>query len=137
MPKDCSFDFEYRLLPADDPEAPIRELRAFAEERLLPEMRAVQPQTSIDFEELSAYPGLDTPADAEITQLVASLTGANGTGKVSFGTEAGLFHRIGIPTVICGPGSIEQAHKPDEFIALDQIAQCETFIRRLFARLTA
>jgi acetylornithine deacetylase len=136
VPKDCSFEFEYRLLPADDPEAPIRELRTFAEQRLLPEMRAVEHATGIDFEELSAFPGLDTPADAEITRLVAALTGANGTGKVSFGTEAGLFSRIGIPTVVCGPGSIEQAHKPDEFIALDQLAQCETFIRRLFARLT-
>ena len=73
--------------------------------------------------------------DAEVVQLVKALTGANSTGKVAFGTEAGLFQEMaGIPTVVCGPGSIEQAHKPDEFIALDQVAACEEFIRKLFAR---
>jgi acetylornithine deacetylase len=131
VPKDCSFDFELRLLPGEDPDAGIGELRNFAENRLLPEMRAVRPEAAIEFEELSAFPGLDTAGDAEITRLVASLTGANGTAKVSFGTEGGLFQQAGIPTVICGPGSIEQAHKPDEFIDLDQIAQCERFVGRL------
>lgn len=137
IPKECSFDFEFRLLPRDDPEASLRELLAFAEERLLPEMRAVRPETGISFEEISSFPGLDTAADAEVTRLAAALTGANGTGKVSFGSEAGLFQQAGIPTVICGPGSIEQAHKPDEFVALDQIALCERFLRRLFAHLAA
>ncbi|MGH7096796.1 MAG: acetylornithine deacetylase [Stellaceae bacterium] len=137
IPKECSFDFEFRLLPRDDPEALLRELVAFAEERLLPEMRAVRPETGISFEELSSFPGLDTGADAEVTRLVAALTGANGTGRVSFGTEGGLFQEAGIPTVICGPGSIGDAHKPDEFIALDQIAECERFLRRLFDRIAA
>ena len=132
VPKDCTFDFEFRLLPAENPDAGISELRAFAENRLLPEMRAIRAEAAIEFEELSAFPGLDTADDAEITRLVASLTGANGTAKVSFGTEGGLFQRAGIPTVVCGPGSIEQAHKPDEFIDLDQIAQCERFISRIF-----
>jgi acetylornithine deacetylase len=137
VPKECSFDFEFRLLPGDDPESGIAELRAFAEKTLLPEMRAVRPETAIAFEELSAFPGLDTATDAEITRLVASLTGANGTGKVAFGTEGGLFQQAGIETVICGPGSIEQAHKPDEFIDLAQIAQCEKFIGRLFEHVLA
>ena len=131
VPKDCVFDFEFRLLPGEDPDAPLRELRAFADERLLPEMRAIRSEAAIDFDELSAFPGLDTAADAEITRLVMSLTGANATGKVSFGTEGGLFQQAGIPTIVCGPGSIEQAHKPNEFIDLDQIAQCEAFLRRL------
>jgi acetylornithine deacetylase len=137
VPKECSFDFEYRLLPGDDADRPIAELRAFAQSRLLPEMHAVCPEASIEFAELSAFPGLATDADAEITRLALSLTGANGTGKVAFGTEAGLFQAAGIPTVVCGPGSIEQAHKPDEFIELDQIFQCEEFIQRLFDRVTA
>jgi acetylornithine deacetylase len=137
VPKECSFDFEYRLLPGDDAEAPIDELRAFAETRLLPEMRAVRPEASIEFVELSAFPGLATAPDAEITRLVLSLTGANTTGKVAFGTEGGLFHEAGIPTVVCGPGSIEQAHKPDEFVAIEQIARCEEFIGRLFDRVAA
>ncbi|HXC11954.1 MAG TPA: acetylornithine deacetylase [Stellaceae bacterium] len=132
VPKECSFDFEFRLLPGDDPEAGIAELRAFAAERLLPDMRAVRSEAAIAFEELSAFPGLDTPDDAEITRLVASLTGVNGTGKVAFGTEGGLFQQAGIATIVCGPGSIEQAHKPDEFVDLDQIARCEKFIGRLF-----
>jgi acetylornithine deacetylase len=134
VPRDCSFDFEYRLLPGDDPDGPIEALRAVVENRLLPEMRAVRPEASISFAELSAFPGLATEPDAEITRLVLALTGANGTGKVAFGTEAGLFHAAGIPTVVCGPGSIEQAHKPDEFIELDQILRCEEFIGRLFNR---
>ena len=137
VPKDCSFDFEFRLLPGEDPDAGISELRAFAQNRLLPEMQAIRAEAAIEFEELSAFPGLDTADDAEITRLVAALTGANGTAKVSFGTEGGLFQQAGIPTVVCGPGSIEQAHKPDEFIDLDQIAQCERFIARIFDSVAA
>ena len=137
VPKDCAFDFEFRLLPGEDPEAGIGELRDFADHRLLPEMRAIRPEAAIEFEELSAFPGLDTADDAEITRLVASLTGANATAKVSFGTEGGLFHQAGIPTVVCGPGSIEQAHKPDEFIDLDQIRECERFIGRIFDSIAA
>jgi acetylornithine deacetylase len=132
VPKECTFDFEFRLLPGEDPDAGIGELRAFAENRLLPEMRAIRPEAAIEFEELSGFPGLDTADDAEVTHLVAALTGANGTAKVSFGTEGGLFQQAGIPTIVCGPGSIEQAHKPNEFIHLDQIAQCERFIARIF-----
>ena len=67
-------------------------------------------------------------------QLALALSGTNGVGKVSFGTEGGLLQKAGIPTVICGPGSIEQAHKPDEFIALDQLRQCEAFLDRLIER---
>jgi acetylornithine deacetylase len=137
VPKDCTFDFEFRLLPRDDPEAPMRELIAFAEAHVLPEMRAICPHSGIRFEELSSFPGLDTAADAEVTRLVAALSGAGDAGKVSFGTEAGLFQQAGIPTVICGPGAIAQAHKPDEFIELDQIAHCERFLRRLFAHVAA
>ncbi len=136
VPRDCHFDFEFRLLPGDDPEPLVQELRDFAATTLLPEMQAVQPETGIDFEELTAAPGLDTPRDAEVTRLVAALTGANVTAKVSFGTEGGLFQEAGIPTVVCGPGSIEQAHKPDEFIALDQIARGEAFLRRLIDRVS-
>jgi acetylornithine deacetylase len=137
VPRECSFDFEYRLLPDDDADAPIDALRGFAETRLLPEMRAVRPEAAIEFAELSGFPGLATAPDAEVTQLVLALTGANGTGKVAFGTEAGLFQEAGIPTVVCGPGSIEQAHKPDEFIEREQIALCEAFIGRLFGRAAA
>jgi len=134
VPKDCSFDFEFRYLPGDDPEALFDEVRRFAERELEPAMRAVAPETGFSWEEISAFPGLDTPTDAEIVGLAKALSGSNATGKVAFGTEAGLFQSIGIPAIICGPGSIDQAHKPDEFVSLEQVALCERFLRRLMDR---
>ena len=131
VPKECHFDFEFRHLPCDDPRELLVELQRYIERDLLPEMHAVQPAAGFHFEELSSFPGLDTPASADIVQLAKALSGGNSTGKVSFGTEAGLFSAIDIPTVVCGPGSIEQAHKPDEWIELEQIARCEEFVQRL------
>lgn len=135
VPKDCEFDFEIRPLPGDDVDGFIGELRDYAAS-LLPEMHAVQAAADIVITELSAAPGMNTPVDHEATQLAAALSGANGTIKVPFGTEGGLFAAAGIPTVICGPGSIAQAHKPDEFVALDQIARCERFLQRLIDRVS-
>jgi acetylornithine deacetylase len=136
VPRECTFDFEMRQLPGDDVGAVIAELKEFAAKHLLPEMHAVRPETRILIEELTAAPGLSTPIDHEATQLAAALSGGNGTAKVSFATEGGLFAEAGIPTVICGPGSIDQAHKPDEFVALDQIARCEAFLQRLIDRVS-
>jgi acetylornithine deacetylase len=136
VPKDCEFDFEVRPLPGDDVGALVAELRDFAANRVLPEMRAVRAESDIVIEELSSAPGLNTAVDAEVTQLAAALSGENTTTKVSFGTEGGLFQAAGIPTVVCGPGSIDQAHKPDEYIDLDQVARCEAFLRRLIDRLS-
>ncbi|HXC29589.1 MAG TPA: acetylornithine deacetylase [Stellaceae bacterium] len=136
VPRECSFDFEMRQLPGDDVGAVISELKEFAAKRLLPEMHAVDPETRILIEEMTAAPGLSTPIDHEATQLAATLSGSNGTTKVSFATEGGLFAEAGIPTVICGPGSIDQAHKPDEFVALEQIARCEAFLQRLIDRVS-
>ncbi len=136
VPRECVFDFEIRPLPGEDIGPMIQELRDLAATRLLPEMQAVQPHTSITIEERSSAPALSTPIDAEVTQLAAALSGGNATIKVPFGTEGGLFSAAGIPTIICGPGSIDQAHKPDEFVALDQIARCEAFLRRLIDRVS-
>ncbi|HEY5210606.1 MAG TPA: acetylornithine deacetylase [Stellaceae bacterium] len=135
VPRECTFDFEIRAIAPDDPKALYRELRDYAEARLLPEMLGVSPDAAIHFHELNDSPGLSIPPDAPIVKLVQSLTGANSTGKVSFAAEAGLFQAADIPTIICGPGSIEQAHKPNEFIALDQIARCETFLERVLEHL--
>ena len=136
VPKDCSFEFEWRYLPDHDPDGIFAEVQAFAE-GLLPEMHAVDPATGISFAPRSEIPGLSTdPADA-VTELAKSLSGANDSGKVSFGTEAGLFQEAGIPTIVCGPGSIEQAHKPNEFVAIAQVALCEDFMRRLMDRVCA
>ena len=137
VPKECRFEFEIRHLPGDDPEALYQEVLDFARNKVLPEMRAVSEAAGFDWEEMSAIPICAIEEDAELTQLVKALTGANRTGTVSFGTEAGLFQNADIPTVVCGPGSIEQAHKPNEFIALDQVAEGEAFMRRLMDRLCA
>ena len=137
VPRDCYFDFEFRNLPAEDPEELFEELRAYAKEELEPEMLGKRPGTGITFEPLSRFPALDTPADHEVVQLAKALTGANDTAKVAFGTEAGLFSESGIPAVVCGPGSIEQAHKPNEFVALEQIDLCEAFFDRLLDRVSA
>jgi acetylornithine deacetylase len=135
VPKDCYFDFEFRHLPVQDPEALYGEFMRFVEGELLPQMRKVAPETGFGFEPLSTLPGLDTAEEAEITTLAKGLTLANGTTKIAFGTEGGLIQNIDIPTVICGPGSIEQAHKPDEFCSVDQIAQCDAFLERLRGKL--
>jgi acetylornithine deacetylase len=136
VPKDCRFDFEFRYLPGVDPEALYDDVRAFAE-TLVPEMKAVTPDAGFSWSEISAFPGLDTPESAEIVVLAKALAQANATVKVAFGTEAGLIQEAGMPAIVCGPGSIEQAHKPNEFVAIGQLAQCEAFIDRLLARLKA
>lgn len=135
VPLDCWFEFEIRTLPGHDPEALLAEIKDFAETRLLPEMQAVNKACGFAWDDLNTTAGLDMAADSDAARMVAALSGSNTAGKVSFGTEAGLFQQAGIPTIVCGPGSIEQAHKPNEFIELDQIRQCEAFLRRLMDRM--
>lgn len=135
VPGHCNFEFEIRNLPADDPDALLAKVKRFAHEEVEPAMHAINPETGFSWEEVARYPGLDTAPEEEIVALVQSLAGSNATGKVAFGTEGGLFQASGIPTVVCGPGSIEQAHKPDEFVALDQLRQCERFMARLLDHL--
>jgi acetylornithine deacetylase len=93
-------------------------------------MKAIDPKTGFSWLEIGAFPGLDTAADARVVGLASRFAGHSRTGRVAFGTEGGLFAATaGIPTVICGPGDIDQAHKPDEFITLDEIARGEAFVR--------
>jgi acetylornithine deacetylase len=136
VPRDCWFDFEIRTLPEQDPDELIAEIKAFADHHLVPEMRTVFPGAGIDWEELSFMAGLDAKANREATDFALKLTGSQQAGKVSFGTEAGLFQSIGIPSVVCGPGSALQAHKPNEFITLEQLATCEGFLARLLDEIT-
>jgi len=137
VPGSCAFEFEFRNLPADDPEALLAEIKAYAHEEVEPAMKAIAPESGFSWEPMSSFPGLLTPADAEVVTLAKALSGSNATGKVSFGTEAGLFSDKGIPAVVCGPGSIEQAHKPDEYVSLEQLALCERFMTRLLDRVAA
>ncbi|WP_339461667.1 acetylornithine deacetylase [Pseudomonas sp. EA_105y_Pfl2_R69] len=131
VPADCQFDFEVRALPSDDPQQVAEELRAYAERELLPQMRQRSAASAIDFQPLSAYPGLATDPHSEAAELLARLSGSRDFTTVAFGTEGGLFHQAGIPTVVCGPGSMEQGHKPDEFISLTQLAGCDAMLARL------
>jgi len=134
VPRDCSFEFEVRHLPFDDPDAFFRDVQAFAE-RFVPEMHAVDPATYIEFDHLSTLPGFDTHGDSEIAALGRECNASHDHGKVSFGSEASLFHGAAVPAVICGPGHIAQAHQPNEWVGLDQLARCEAFMERLADRL--
>lgn len=131
VPADCSFDFEIRALPVDDSAALYGEIVNFAKDSLEPEMREVDPSTGFNFEVVNDTAGFDLPDDHPAVRFVSALTGDNRTGRVSFGTEAGLFNQAGVPTVVCGPGFIDQAHKPDEFISGEQLVRGEAFLRRL------
>lgn len=131
VPSECQFDFEVRALPSDDPQQVAEDLRAFAEAELLPKMRAVKAETDIRFSEISAYPALVTDQQTQAAELIAQLTGSRDFTTVAYGTEGGLFHQAGIPTVVCGPGSMDQGHKPDEFVSLEQLARCDDMLGRL------
>ena len=137
VPNSCTLDFEIRNLAGDDPQALIDRLRVEAD-RITAPLKAAFPEAAITIDRLWDYPGLGTPSSAPVVQFVKSLTGANGTMKVAFGTEGGLFSsRLGIPTVICGPGSMAQGHKPDEWVSVGQITRCDAMLAALLDRLEA
>ncbi|HSB48480.1 MAG TPA: acetylornithine deacetylase [Burkholderiales bacterium] len=135
IPHECAFDFEFRHLPGDDPDRLLKELQDYIESRLQPEMRATHAAAGFTIEPLSEIPMLDTGPEAEVVALAQELAGDRDFGKVSFATEGSQFQRAGIPTVVCGPGSIAQAHKPNEYVTLDRIARCDDFLRRLAERM--
>ncbi|MEQ8401559.1 MAG: acetylornithine deacetylase [Silicimonas sp.] len=132
VPAEAHFDFEFRHLAADDPNTLLKELQKHARDKLEPIMRSVQPHTGVQWETIFSFPGLDTAEDADAVRLSKQLARQNATSRVAFGTEAGIFQReAGIPTVVCGPGDIAQAHKADEFCAVSQIEACEMFMDHL------
>jgi acetylornithine deacetylase len=130
VPKDCEFNFEVRTMPGASADRLYQEIQDFAA-TLLPEMKRVEPNAVIAFEMLASAPGMSAEESDAIVQLAVGLSRNKPNGAVSYGTEAGLFHQSGIPSVICGPGDIEQAHRPNEFVSLEQLAQCEQFMARL------
>jgi acetylornithine deacetylase len=138
VPELCWFDWEFRTLPAVDLPALVAEVQAHALERLLPAMRKIAPYVEIRFEQLTELPPVDIAPEHPLTTMTKALAGRNGHKKVAYGTEGGLFRRDGgIPAIVCGPGDIEQAHKPDEFVELSQLAACEAFLERLIAHCRA
>ncbi len=137
IPERCEFTMEWRTIPGDDAVGHVERLRAFVAATIEPAMHAVHRNTGFDFEVLTTMPGMSLDPNHPLTALVKQLTGSNSTGKVSYGTEGGYYQNASIPTIICGPGHIAQAHQPDEWVAQEQLDACNVFIRRLADRLLA
>ena len=137
VPKTCVLDFEIRSLAGEDTDGLIATLEVAAAAIVAPH-RAAFPEAAIVVERLWEYPGLGTSPDADIVSFAKGLVGGNGTIKVPYGTEGGMFaQRLGVPTVICGPGNMAQGHTPDEFIEVAQLALCEAMLDRLLERMVA
>ncbi|PLS22462.1 acetylornithine deacetylase [Neptunicoccus cionae] len=136
VPNHCEVTFEIRNLAENDPTVLMQEIKDRAEE-IAERARVIAPEAAINIEmTANTYPGLATPEDGAVVAFVKSLLGANDTMKVAFGTEGGLFSsRVGIPTVVCGPGSMAQGHKPDEFVSADQLEKCDRMLAALTDRL--
>jgi acetylornithine deacetylase len=130
VPRDAEFRYEFRDLPTADAKRMQSDVLAYAE-GLEPAMKKVAPDAGFKFETICEIPSFLGAANDPVTLLAQRLAGEDRTTLVAFGTEAGLFKNAGIPTVVCGPGSIEQAHQPDEFVSLEQLARCELFMERL------
>ena len=130
VPRDAEFRYEFRDLPTADAAAMQRQVVAHAQ-ALEPAMKKVAPDAGFRFETICEIPSFLGAAGDPVTQLAQRLSGEERTTLVAFGTEAGLFKNAGIPTVVCGPGSINQAHQPDEFVSLEQLGRCELFMERL------
>ncbi|MBW4093399.1 MAG: acetylornithine deacetylase [Proteobacteria bacterium] len=136
IPDLAHFTMEFRTIPADDPHALFARLRDHIATTIEPAMHAVDPAAGFTYDVSAELPGMSLPPAHPLADLVRQLTGANHAGKVSYGTEGGFYQNAGIPTIICGPGDIAQAHKPDEFVTEEQMASCDRFLRRLIDRLT-
>jgi acetylornithine deacetylase len=134
LAREAEVTWEYRLLPGRDGGALIDEVERRAAIQILPAYRARAPEAGFDTQLHAHYPGLALDEDSPAIALARELTGANRVEAVSYGTEAGHFQTYGIPAVICGPGSIEQAHRADEFVALSELDACENFLRKVIAK---
>lgn len=135
MAGECSFDWDCRVIPGDSASAALEELTAFGDDLLL-EMRKVAPSCRIETGQISNAPPLAPSADNPAADLAKAITGLNSTDVASYCAEAGQFQEAGFSTVICGPGSIDQAHQPDEYVSIDQLAEGTAFIRKLIGRLS-
>ena len=124
----CKVDWELRPVIKEDGIFVNTEMDKFVKEKLLPEMTKIYPKSNIKKEVIGEIIGFNRVEKSDACEFVSNLTGENVREVVSFGTEAGLFQEIGISTVVCGPGSIEQAHKIDEFIELNEIKKCLLFL---------
>ncbi|MCS4511257.1 acetylornithine deacetylase [Xylophilus ampelinus] len=131
IPELCEFQYEFRNLPGMSVDSIHARVERYVRDELLPKMQKEYAEAGIDIAVGASAPGMETAEHEAIVALARALTRDRETRKVAYGTEGGLFQQYGIPTVICGPGHIEHAHKPDEFVALDQLEACEGFLHRL------
>lgn len=129
----CSFTWEFRSLPGDDGARFLERFTRYAEDEVLSRLRATAPEAEITTELVVSVPPLSPETESPAEQLVRALTGANRGDVISFATEGGLFQEAGFSVAVCGPGSIDQAHRPNEFIAISQVEACEAFLRKLIA----
>jgi acetylornithine deacetylase len=130
VPRDAEFRYEFRDLPTADVAKLQRQITDYARS-LEPQMKRIAPDSGFDFQTICEIPSFLGSAQDDITRLAQRLAGESRTTEVAFGTEAGIFKQSGIRTVVCGPGSIQQAHQPDEFVSLEQLARCAQFMRGL------
>jgi len=134
LAREALVSWEYRALPDRDAKAIVDLVARRAHDELLPKYARRAPDAAFETVLHAAYPGLVMDEDSPAIALAREVTGANRVEAVAYGTEAGHFQRSGIPAVICGPGSIDQAHKPDEFCELNEYDACETFLRKVIAK---
>ncbi|MEO6102842.1 MAG: M20/M25/M40 family metallo-hydrolase, partial [Pseudoxanthomonas sp.] len=135
IPAECEFFFDYRYVPGMAPDAMINDIRRYVAEQVEPRMRRQHPDAGVELELTGEIPGLNADEENHFTQLAKSLLRPQASAKVSYGTEAGFFQGKGIPSIVCGPGSIDNAHKADEYVPLEQLAECERFLDKLVARM--
>jgi acetylornithine deacetylase len=137
LPAHCEFQWEYRALPNEDPNLTIDAMQTFIEDTVLPDLREFAPDASIETTPIARVPPLLPDPDAKAERWVQDLRGvrAGGSGVVSFVTEAGSFQRAGVSSVVCGPGSVDQAHQPNEFIDPAELERCEAMIDDVFSYL--
>jgi acetylornithine deacetylase len=137
LAREALVTWEYRCLPDRDPQKILDMVKRRAEAEILPKYRARAREASLATELHAQYPGLKMDEESPAVLLARELTGANRIEAVSYGTEAGHFQSYGIPAVICGPGSIDQAHRADEFCALSEYEACEKFLKKVIAKASA
>jgi acetylornithine deacetylase len=131
VPRDCEFSVEVRYLPQVNSNALFTELQQFVEREVLPEMQARHPEARVGWSLVNDTPGFEMNEQDPLVRRMRQLTGSTRLSRVAYNTEAGLFKQNGIPTLICGPGNIAQAHRPDEYVELSQLAACDRFLQSL------
>ena len=129
--RDCHFITDIRTLPGEDPNQYLAEYEAFVREVVEPEMQAICPDTHVTIEVFANVPGFDVPEETEAVQLARQLSGQNATEVVPYAAESGQFQQAGFSVAMCGPGSIDQAHQPNEYISIAQLEDGTAFMRRL------